>query len=241
MIIMPAMGAAQQASWNGLLDLHGRHPDGWTLIGGQLVHLHCAERGYSPTRPTDDADAVVDARIPLILGQVTDSLKDLNFDPGTPSVDGIQHRWKKGDASIDVLVADGLNERTASRPSASGFRTVAAPGGTQALHRSETVTVQIGVRVGTIPRPNLVGAMILKAKARLNTADAARDRHVHDFLTLVSMLAAADLRNEALTKGERRALRSMIELTRDSPQALEAHPGVERRLVRLEGDIVRHR
>jgi hypothetical protein len=28
-----------------VLDLYDRLSDGWTLIGGQLVHLHCAERG----------------------------------------------------------------------------------------------------------------------------------------------------------------------------------------------------
>lgn len=44
MIVMPAMGAGQEAAWHALLDLHEVHPTGWTLIGGQLVHLHCAER-----------------------------------------------------------------------------------------------------------------------------------------------------------------------------------------------------
>ena len=38
------------------------------LIGGQLVRPHCAERGGSPTRPTNDADTVVDVRAsPTVL------------------------------------------------------------------------------------------------------------------------------------------------------------------------------
>ena len=46
MIVLPPMLAAQTASWHALMDLYGRHPEGWTLVGGQMVHLHCAERDY---------------------------------------------------------------------------------------------------------------------------------------------------------------------------------------------------
>jgi hypothetical protein len=49
----------QTASWLGVLDLYDRLSDGWTLIGGQLVHLYCAERGQFPQRPTNDADTVI--------------------------------------------------------------------------------------------------------------------------------------------------------------------------------------
>jgi hypothetical protein len=62
MIVLPAMPAEQTASWLGLLDLFERLDSGWTLIGSQLVHLHCAERGQFPVRPTNDADTVVDVR-----------------------------------------------------------------------------------------------------------------------------------------------------------------------------------
>ncbi|MBO0901843.1 hypothetical protein J1G42_14760 [Cellulomonas sp. zg-ZUI222] len=37
------------------MDLHSDMPVGWVLVGGQMVHLHCAERGAAPQRPTDDA------------------------------------------------------------------------------------------------------------------------------------------------------------------------------------------
>lgn len=36
MIVFPAMGAAQEQAWIALLDLYDHHPDGWTLIGGQM-------------------------------------------------------------------------------------------------------------------------------------------------------------------------------------------------------------
>lgn len=59
---LPVMDEAQAASWHAMFELYEMVRDGWTLVGGQLVHLHCAERGAHPVRPTTDADAVVDIR-----------------------------------------------------------------------------------------------------------------------------------------------------------------------------------
>lgn len=57
-VVLPSMSRAQAEAWSALLDLSERLPTGWTLVGGQMVHLHCSERGVAPTRPTDDVDAV---------------------------------------------------------------------------------------------------------------------------------------------------------------------------------------
>ena len=59
---LAAMSEAQKQSWHALMDLYERLDSDWTLIGGQLVHLHCAERGVPPIRPTNDIDTVVDIR-----------------------------------------------------------------------------------------------------------------------------------------------------------------------------------
>ncbi len=68
MIVLPDMPEEQTASWLGILDVYNVLPEGWTLIGGQLVHLHCAERGQFPERPTNDADTVLDVHAdPTIL------------------------------------------------------------------------------------------------------------------------------------------------------------------------------
>jgi hypothetical protein len=236
-IVMPAMAQGQEAAWYGLLDLYEAHPEGWTLIGGQLVHLHCAERGFAPQRPTDDADAVVNARSAQVLGAVTTALRDLEFAAGPASADGIQYRWTRGDAVIDVLIPDGMGERAEKRPSVSGFPTIAAPGGTQALARSRVVEVQVGTRGGRIPRPDLVGALILKAKARIDTVGPDRDRHCDDFAVLVAMLGAADLRGLELTKGERKSRRKMMEVTRENDRAMRIVPDVRSRLDRLAAFI----
>jgi hypothetical protein len=233
-IVVPAMAEGQEAAWHGLLDLYEVRPDGWTLIGGQLVHLHCAERGYAPPRPTDDADTVVDARAAHVLGAVTAALAELEFIAAGVSADGIQHRWTREKAVIDVLIPDGMGERAEQQTSASGFPTLAAPGGTQALSRTEVVEVQVGNRRGKVPRPNLIGAMILKAKARIDTVGPGRERHCDDFAILTAMLAAVDLRGLELTKGERRSLRTMVGLTRQNHRAVGIHPDVGSRLARLE-------
>lgn len=36
-VVMPAMQATQEASWLGLFRLAESIPDGWTLVGGQMV------------------------------------------------------------------------------------------------------------------------------------------------------------------------------------------------------------
>jgi hypothetical protein len=231
------MTEAQEQAWHALLDLYEAHPEQWTLIGGQMVHLHCAERGYEPLRPTTDADAVVNAREPQALGRVTATLTELGFEPGRPSADGIQHRWTRGAAVIDVLVPEGLGERAGKRVSVSGFPTVAAPGGTQALNRSEVVEVQVGGRVGRVRRPVLLSAMIMKAAARLETYGVGLERHCHDFAVLAAMLAAGDTAAFELTAKDRTRLRRMIDRTRAVPEALEQNPTAERRLERLEAVV----
>jgi hypothetical protein len=115
MTVLPRMPAEQTASWLGLLDLHEQLNEGWTLIGGQLVHLHCAERGQFPFRPTNDADTVIDVRAdPKILRRFTKILTDLGFESAGSTAEGRQHRWKGGNASIDVLLPEGAGERPPS-------------------------------------------------------------------------------------------------------------------------------
>ena len=85
MIVMPAMSEGQAASWRGIMELHERLHDGWTLVGGQLVHLHCAERACNPPRPTDDVDTVIDIRSSGdMLRTFTQTLFDLGFSPDPP-------------------------------------------------------------------------------------------------------------------------------------------------------------
>jgi hypothetical protein len=230
MIVLPVMPREQTASWLGLLDLYDHFPDGWTLIGGQLVHLHCAERGQFSMRPTNDADTVVDVRAnPTILHAFTQTLENLGFRSVGISAEGRQHRWKRGDASIDVLLPEGVGDRAAERRGATGSPTLPTQGGTQALQRSEVVAVTVGGREGFVPRPNLVGALVVKAAAHSNVGDQDPRRHRRDFLVLVGLITARDFTDVELSKKDRQRLQGILtgidkdrELILETPGAVDA-------------------
>ncbi|HEY3715583.1 MAG TPA: hypothetical protein VGL39_13740 [Jatrophihabitantaceae bacterium] len=191
------------------MDLHERLDDGWTSVGGQLVHLHCAERDYAPLRPTNDIDTVIDIRARSNMLQIfTQTLVELGFTSGGISAEGIEHRWVRGEAVIDVLLPDGVGAMVASRTGATGSPTIETPGGTQALRRTESVPVTIEGREGFVRRPNIVGALVMKAAAHTAIGDAAKGRHRFDFATLAALVAARDFRGVDLNQKDRRRLRT---------------------------------
>ncbi|MBM9464845.1 hypothetical protein JL108_15430 [Aeromicrobium sp. YIM 150415] len=218
---MPAMGAAQAQSWHALMELYDQIDHGWALIGGQLVHLHCAERGVSPMRPTDDVDTVVDIRASTdMLETFTGALADLGFEPEM-SGDGVQHRWRRDLAQIDVLIPEGVGERARQRVGVGGAPTVSAPGTTQALTRTEPVAVVVGDREGTVLRPNLVAALVGKAAARTEIAsNRASVRHSTDFVILASLISARDFRETELSRKDKKRLRAMVERCRHDTEVM---------------------
>lgn len=220
-IELPAMSDAQRDSWHALMDLYDRVDSDWALIGGQLVHLHCAERGFMPTRPTNDVDTVVNIRAsPAMLMTFTGALQSMGFTPDTTG-DGVQHRWPRDQAQIDVLIPEGIGERAAARSGAGGAPTIPAPGTSQALARTESVTVLAMGRSGTVLRPNLVGALVGKAAARTEIAsDRASARHCTDFVVLASLLSARDFRETELDKKDRQRLRRMLITCRKDTTAM---------------------
>lgn len=72
------------------------------------------------------------------FARFTGALTGLGFTSGGVSGEGLEHRWVRGGASIDVLLPDGIGERTSLRPGVTGSPTLQTAGGTQALARSET-------------------------------------------------------------------------------------------------------
>jgi len=233
-IVLPAMPPEQTASWHGLLDIHERLDAGWTLIGGQLVHLHCAERGQYPVRPTNDADTVVDVRAdPKMLRIFTSSLVELGFTSAGVSAEGLEHRWIRGPATVDVLLPEGIGERARARLGATGSPSLSTKGGTQALARSEAVQVTVDGREGSVLRPNLVGALISKAAAHSNVGDRDPRRHRRDFIVLATLLTASDFRSQQLTKTELRHLRNVTKAIRGDRELLLGVPGADSALDRL--------
>lgn len=226
-VVMPAMVPAQEQGWLALLQISERMPSGWALVGGQLTHLHCAERGVTPPRPTTDLDAVMDVRQhPNSLMDFTTVLVDLGFESDGVSPEGFQHRFKRGDALIDVLIPRHLGERAEMRPGATGSPTIPAPGSQQALHRTERVEVDVAGTVGSVLRPNLLGALVAKASTTQIIIDKNPTRHIEDFCVLASMLSASDLRAE-MDKLDLDRLGNMVARAIDSG-LIEQTPGADR-------------
>lgn len=239
-IVMPVMSEAQEASWHALMDLYDDIPEQWTLVGGQLVHLWCADRGANVTRPTDDIDAVLDVRAkPRILLQVTQALTDRGFTAET-SQNGVQHRWRRGEAVVDVLIPRHLGPRASRYTGAAGGRTIETPGAQKVLNRTGTALVRVGDRVGTILRPTLVGAIIGKSAAYTVELDRDRDRHLGDLVTLASLLRPSDTRAGAgLDNRERRLVSNAIGAARTKPDTWSFVPGGRVALDRLARALLR--
>ncbi len=235
MIVMPAMPPEQTASWLGVLDLYDHLGEGWTLIGGQLVHLYCAERGQFPVRPTNDVDAVIDVRAdPNMLRTFTSALTGIGFTSAGISAEGRQHRWVRGQASIDVLLPDGVGQRASERQGVTGSPTLPTAGGTQALQRSEVVAVTVGGREGSVWRPNLVGALVVKAAAHGNAGDPGVARHRRDFVVLAGLVTTADFANEQLTRKDRQRLRLIVTAIKNDRELLLEIPGATAVIERLK-------
>jgi len=227
------MSSRQEAAWHALIEVGERLPEGWTLVGGQLIHLHCVERGALSPRPTDDGDAGLDVRArPEILAEFTGVLNDIGFVPDTATWRGHQHRWTRGDAAIDVLIPRFLGERAEARRGVGGGTTLAAPGTQGALNRTEMVRVTVAGVTGTVPRPTLPGAIAAKAAA-LEIADDPRwPRHVQD-LAILSTLIRRDDSFDDYTSREMARVGNAIGRTVVDPSIVAAIEGATDGLAQL--------
>ena len=193
-VVLPPMLGAHRASWAAVVELSQRLPDSWTLVGGQMVLLHCWERATAPARPTEDADAVVDVRTrPSMLRDMTSALLDMGFRSAGSSPSGHEHRWVRDGAQVDVLLPDGIGGRAAGRAGATGSTTLETPGGTAALTHTERLEVRFEGLVAAVPRPHLAGALLAKSRALLNPQDPHPGRHAVDIAVLASMVGRADV------------------------------------------------
>ena len=117
---------------------------------------------------------------------------------------GVGLEFRRDDVAIDILAPDHLGERADLR-TLPPARTVAVPGGTQALRRGEVIDVRLGERTSAIPIPNLLGALILKTKAI--AVDDVPDAQRTDVATLLSLDADWEGFRSEVTGNERELLR----------------------------------
>lgn len=210
MVTLPVSDAAGVTAWSTVLELATHRPNGWTLVGGQMVHLLAWEHGEESPRVTTDADVVLDIRAyPKALLEVTDRLLRTGYVEDGVSPEGLGHRYRNLEvaaASIDVLLPEGLGD-TAKYPTATGARTISVPGSIQALERSLKRSVMVNGIAGSVIRPDVHAAMVLKAAAhRAERGKVGAERHLRDLAVLVSLYARhypeSELR-ERLTKKDR--------------------------------------
>lgn len=218
-VVLPPMVPAQEAAWIAILEVSERMGTGWCVVGGQMVHLHCAERGRFPERPTDDLDAVLDVRArPSALLDFTRTLVELGFNSDGESWEGHQQRWRRGQAVIDLLIPRFLGPQASNRKGVYGGTTLSTPGAQSALDAAEMVELEVAGRRGSVVRPRLPAAIIAKATAFGVSQDAQRSRHLADVATLSTLLGRGDdLLADTDLKGYRRLIRAM--------RAIEANAG----------------
>ena len=233
-VVLTGLSRRQRQSWLGLLDVAAGFPDGWCLVGGQMVYLFCQERGFSPSRPTNDGDVVLDVRAqPNVLRDFTVALATVGFTSAGVTPEGHQHRWVRDETSIDVLVPQGLGRVANQRKGISGGTTLSTPGGQQAINRSQLVTVQVGDRVGSIRRPSMLGALVAKTAAFSVPDDSAKERHLTDFATLAAIAQGSDRIAEQLTTRDRHYLTAMLLALKKSRQLWVPISGAERGILAL--------
>jgi hypothetical protein len=143
------------------------------LIGGLMVQLHALEYGITDVRPTRDIDVLGQARPPGALSAIDEALKEEGFEPTNPDIEGFAHRYQRGELIVDVLAPDGLNP---APDLGGGRKAVGVPGGSQALNRSEVVTVSVEGKAFELRRPTLLGAILIKARSIMRHADPESQR-----------------------------------------------------------------
>lgn len=175
-----------------------------------MALLHAMERGAPLPRVSTDLDVLVNPRV--LSGGVGAFVKSIELRGFTlvgVSPEGIAHRYRREDVSIDVLAPEGLGRRTNTSTTGTG-RTVQVPGGSQALSRTELLPVEFGDRRGFVPRPNLLGAIICKASA-VGVDDVPANQRT-DLGLLLSLVDDPVAMSGQLSKSDRRRLRQRAEM-----------------------------
>ena len=213
-ITLPVLTGDQANAWGALFDLAPSFGKEWTLIGGQMVLLHQAERSEMQSewvpRWSYDLDVIVNIRVRRsVMNDIDSALRQHDF---VQVPQGIEHRyWRDSDrVTIDVLAPDHIGRHI---PRLGTGHTVQTAGGTQALKRTEWVQVAHNGSSVSIPRPSLVGAILIKCAAASGLpGKRGSQRHVDDIVTLSALLAPRDVEEAILSRGERKRLRMTSDL-----------------------------
>ncbi len=208
--------------WATIADISAKLGSDWTLVGGLMVQLHAFEYGGDNHRPTRDIDILADARrVPSATEHVSRALTELGFRllPSTSIIEPeVAFVFERDGLTVDVLAPDGI--KPGNLPlTTEGKRTVPIPGGTQALRRTEVVTVSFDDGTETYVRcPTLIGAILIKARA-IRVHDRTQDQR-EDLIRLLSYVEDPLTTGESLAKTERKWLHQAAKLLRPNEDDL---------------------
>lgn len=211
--------------------------ENWTLVGGLMVQLHAYEHGANP-RPTADIDVLADARgRPSMTRRLAERLDELGghlVDP--PATDpNLGYRFRVDDQIVEILGPDGLKAppRTLGR-----YETIEVPGGSQALNRTEAITIAVDGGVPTeARRPTLPAAILLKARA-LRVHGRPEDQR-QDLILLLSLVEDPRSMAGQLRKSEGKWLReTRTDLRLDDPLLQDRFSEDQLRLARQAFEIL---
>jgi hypothetical protein len=185
----------------------------WTLIGSQMVHLHGWMAGGARPSLSMEADLLADSvHVMTATRQLSEQLIAAGYQLTESSAFGTGHRFERDDVAIDVLAPEQISLR--DRQTYGRLSTVAVPGGRQAIHR----TISVGVRTrnveGEVPVPNLLGAILIKARAIGVSSHPQSQREDFAFLlSLITSLEQAERFLAELYGEQRRWLREHQEIS----------------------------
>jgi hypothetical protein len=161
----------------------------WTLIGGLMVQLHAFEHGDDP-RPTVDIDLLGGAKRPP---RMTEAMAALLVARGAEvaepprSSPNLGYRFEFEGDTVEVLGPDGLRS---DPKTIGGLTTFQAAGGSQALRRAEAVLVSLdGAGPVAVRRPNLLGAILIKARVVVKKREG---KYASDRQDLIRLLTYVD-------------------------------------------------
>jgi hypothetical protein len=179
----------------------------WTLIGGLMVQLHAFEREDEP-RPTADIDLVGGAKRPP---RMTEAMASLLVERGAEiaepprSSPELGYRFEIEGETVELLGPDGLR---GDPKTISGLKTFQAAGGSQALRRTEVVLVSLdGGEPVAVRRPNLLGAILIKARVLVKKRERKYESDREDLVRLLTYVDEARALAAAMSRKEPRWLR----------------------------------
>lgn len=143
------------------------------------------------------------------MGHFVQAIEGRGFVLAGASPHGVAHRYRRDRVSIDVLAPEGLEPRTDVTTTPPGH-TVQVPGGTQALNRTELLPIAAGPSQGLLPRPSLLGALVVKAAAV--AVDDVPDDQRSDLALLLSLIQQPIELRDKLSSKDKQRIRARCEM-----------------------------